>query len=168
VAHQQLHRGPKSHGATSRNSREHPCRLKTPAGRCPVLLCPPGFLVRAPSRVSPWPGRQPFAALRIHKLTWQIGTLKSPAAHRKLTAVHRDCWKMTSGGHTDLKLEFNWDHFPTITDFLNFGFDRFTPEELADCFDEICPCGLRRQNTSRKFVQLSGKRAIAIELPSPS
>ena len=49
--------------STSRNTRGHPCRLKTRAEKCLRLPCVPASDVLAPSRVSPWPGRQPFVLI---------------------------------------------------------------------------------------------------------
>jgi hypothetical protein len=92
--------------------------------------------------------------ITFRELICQIDIEKSPAAHRKLMAVHRDYWKMISGhSHKDLKLRFNWDHFFIITEGLDFGLDQLTPEELCDCLDEICPCAQRHSDQYLKKVR---------------
>ena len=62
-------------------------------------------------------------------------------------------------GPKDLKLKFNWDHFSVIIQGLDFGLDRLTAEELADCLSEICPCGQRHSLEYLKKVRTSIKQA---------
>lgn len=96
----------------------------------------------------------------FHDLIHEMDMGKNEVAHRKWMAVHRDYWKMTSGhGHKDLKLKFNWDHFWVIIQGLDFGLNELTPEELAECLDEICPCGLRHSAGYYKKVRTGIKQA---------
>jgi hypothetical protein len=97
--------------------------------------------------------------ITFHELICQIDIEKSRNAHRKLMKVHRDYWKMISGhNHKDLKLRFNWDHFFIIIEGLDFGFNQLTPEELADCLDEICPCAQRHSHQYLKKVRTAIKQ----------
>jgi hypothetical protein len=45
-----------------------------------------------------------------------------------------------------LKLKFGWDHFRIVTQGLDFGLDELTPDELAECLNEICPCGRKKHS----------------------
>ena len=42
---------------------------------------------------------------------------------------------------------------------LNFGLDDLTSDELADCLDEICPCGQKHSPEYLKKVRTQIKRA---------
>ena len=84
----------------------------------------------------------------FRELVWQIDIERNEAAHRKLMAVHRDYWRLLTGSHPkDFKLKFSMDHFDILTCGIDFGLDKLTPDELADCLDEICPCS--RKHSSR-------------------
>lgn len=84
-------------------------------------------------------------------------------------AVHRDYWRfITTAPPTDLKLKFNWEHFDIFTRGFDFGLDKLTSEELADCVDEICPCEQKhspdylkklRARLKKASEQLVGERA---------
>jgi hypothetical protein len=80
--------------------------------------------------------------ITFRELIWQIDIKKDRDAHRKLMAVHKDYWRAQSGnGFRDLKLKFSWDHWNIIASGLDFGFDRLDHYEMAECLDEMCPCG---------------------------
>ena len=82
--------------------------------------------------------------LTFRELIVKVDFETSRGAHLKLMAVHGAYWKLLKEGFEaidKLKLKFNARHFFIITDGLDFGMDKLTPEELADCLDEICPCG---------------------------
>jgi hypothetical protein len=79
--------------------------------------------------------------ITFRELIWQIDIEKNDAAHRKLMAVHRDYWRLIRGKHfKDFKLKFSLNHFQILTSGFDFGLDKLTPNELADCLDKICPC----------------------------
>lgn len=67
----------------------------------------------------------------------------NPKAYKQLIAVHRDYYRMISSevSLNRLKLKFNSKHFSIILQGLDFGFKDLTEFQLADCLDEICPCG---------------------------
>ena len=79
------------------------------------------------------------------ELIRQIDVDKSDSAHRKVMTVHRLYWRVLNGTclPQDLKLKFSRDHFDIITQGFDFGLAQLTPEELAECLDEICPCEQR-------------------------
>jgi hypothetical protein len=80
--------------------------------------------------------------ITFRELIHQIDIEKSPGAQRKLTAVHRDFWRLQSGiRFEDLKLKFSYKHYQIVIDGFDFGLNSLTLDELADCLDEICPCG---------------------------
>jgi hypothetical protein len=82
--------------------------------------------------------------ITFRELIRQIDIDKDPSAHRKLMAVLRIYWRLLSGVEfKDLKLKFELDHFGIITQGVDFGIDKLTPDESAACLDEICPCWQR-------------------------
>lgn len=77
----------------------------------------------------------------FRELIRQIDMDKDERAHRKLMSIHRDYWKLLTGFPLkNFKLKFSWDHFGIMTHGFDFGLDKLTPDELAECLDEICPC----------------------------
>ncbi len=78
-------------------------------------------------------------------------------------AVHRDFWRGGSGFH-NLKLKFSLDHFQIITEGLDFGFDKLTADELADCLDEICPCDQKHSPEYLKKLRTRIKQACDLVL----
>lgn len=96
----------------------------------------------------------------FRELICEIATKKDSAAHRKLMSVHRDYWRFLSGVPLqDMKLRFGSDHFHVVTQGFDFGFDRLTPEELADCLDEICPCSQKHSPDYLKKLRARIKHA---------
>jgi len=100
-------------------------------------------------------------------------------AYEKLIAVHRDYYRMLSGQVPldRLKLKFNSKHFSIILQGLDFGFKELTEFQLADCLDEICPCGkshsaeyskkLRAQIETRCRLMISSSRPTSWSAMSP-
>lgn len=89
------------------------------------------------------------------ELMERIELTKQAGAYRKLNAIHRDYSRLLLGARLeDLKLKFNWDHFDLITQGIDFGLDRLTPYELADCLDEICPCCRRHSPEYLKKLRI--------------
>jgi hypothetical protein len=98
--------------------------------------------------------------ITFRDLIWQIDIEKNATAHRKLMAVHRDYWGLlTKKRFADLKLKFSLDHFQILTSGLDFGLDKLTPDELADCLDEICPCSQKHSPEYLKKLCPRIKRA---------
>lgn len=73
---------------------------------------------------------------------------KDPAVYPKLLKVHRAYYRFCIGkvSFRDLKLKFHYDHFSIMVQGLDFGLAALNEWELADCFDEICPCGRYRHS----------------------
>ena len=68
------------------------------------------------------------------------GNLKAIKQFNRLI-LEFDKWQY---GYTDpnkLKFKTNLDHFDLMIAGLDLGIEMLSPEELADCFDELCPCG---------------------------
>jgi len=68
------------------------------------------------------------------------GNLKAIKQYHRLM-FEFDKWQY---GHTDpnkLKFKTNIDHFDLMVFGLDLGLSTLTPDELADCFDALCPCG---------------------------
>jgi hypothetical protein len=92
--------------------------------------------------------------ITFRELIWQLSQfdvdkIKSVAAHKKLMSVHRDYWRLQTGGRFgDLKLKFAFDHFDLISSGLDFGLNRLDPYELAECLDEICYCGRAKHSAT--------------------
>jgi len=99
----------------------------------------------------------------FRELIRQIDIERSAAAHRKLMAVHRDYWRLLNGGLLrDFKLKFSSDHFDIITHGLDFGFNKLTSDELAECLDEICPCEQRHSPEYLKKLRPRIRKASAL------
>jgi hypothetical protein len=60
-----------------------------------------------------------------------------------------------------LRFKTDIDHFDLIVAGLDLGIELLTPKELADCFDELCPCGLPH------FPDLLSKLRTRIETMFP-
>lgn len=99
--------------------------------------------------------------ITFRQLIWKIDVEKGRAAHRKLMAVHRDYWRFKTEVRPDLKLKFNWEQFSIITQGLDFGLGELTAEELADCLNEICPCGLKHSPEYFKKVRTAIRQACS-------
>jgi hypothetical protein len=98
--------------------------------------------------------------ITFRELIHQIDIDKNPTAHRKLMAVHRDFWRVQLGhGFHDFKLKFSMDHFDVITHGFDFGFEKLTPDELAECLDEICPCGQKHSPEYLKKLRTNMRKA---------
>ena len=98
--------------------------------------------------------------ITFRDLIHQIDIEKNPRAHRKLMAVHRDFWRLQSGRRFEnLKLKFSYKHFQILADGFDFGVDKLTPDELADCLDEICPCGQKHSPEYLKKLRTRIKQA---------
>jgi hypothetical protein len=96
----------------------------------------------------------------FRQLIHQIDIEKSPNAQRKLMAVHRDFWRLQSGiRFENLKLKFSYKHFKIMVDGVDFGLDSLTHDELADCLDEICPCGQKHSPEYLKKLRTRIKKA---------
>jgi hypothetical protein len=66
---------------------------------------------------------------------------RDPEAYQKLMRVHEDYRRFRWGRSLDrLKMKFNLTHFQIISQGLDFGLKELNQEDLAECFDEICPC----------------------------
>jgi hypothetical protein len=72
----------------------------------------------------------------------------NPRAHRKWLRVHEDYYRLRSGKRSldNLQLRFNLTHFQVIERGLAFGLKKLNQWELADCFDEVCPCGSQQHS----------------------
>jgi hypothetical protein len=98
--------------------------------------------------------------ITFRELIHEIDIGKKPAAHRRLMAVHRDFWQVQQGhGYQALKLKFSMDHFDLITQGFDFGLQKLTAEELAECLDEICPCDKKHSPEYLKKLRSAIKKA---------
>lgn len=98
--------------------------------------------------------------ITFRQLIHQIDIERSANAQRKLMAVHRDFWRLQSGiRFENLKLKFSYKHFKIMVDGLDFGLDSLTHDELADCLDEICPCGQKHSPEYLKKLRTRIKQA---------
>lgn len=99
--------------------------------------------------------------ITFRELIWQIDIERNATAQRKLMAVHHDYWRLLSGRSLpkDFKLKFNVDHFDILTSGLDFGLDKLTPDELADCLGQICPCSQKHSAEYLKKLRSRMKQA---------
>jgi hypothetical protein len=84
---------------------------------------------------------------------------RNPKAYQQWMRVHAAYRRFKWGGSLDRsKMKFNVDHFQIIVQGLDFGFKQLNQEELAECLDEICPCG--SQNHSSDYLKKLRARII--------
>jgi len=95
-------------------------------------------------------------------------------AHDMLLRVHGDWYRMRWKGRSfeAMKLKFNLDHFGIILGGIDYGLEKLNEAELADCLDDICPCG-RWQHSVTYLKKLRGeiltacRDLVADRQPSP-
>ena len=65
------------------------------------------------------------------------------AASQKILAVLEDHekWKFGRLDPNDMRFKIDRPHFVLMALGLDFGLDKLTANELADCFDALCTCG---------------------------
>jgi hypothetical protein len=66
-----------------------------------------------------------------------------------------DMWAIGEVDPNKLKFKTDLDHFTLITSGLGMGFENLRPDELADCFDELCPC--RKPHFSENLSKLRAR-----------
>ena len=62
-------------------------------------------------------------------------------AHDKVHRVRDDFWRAVHARQPVEPFKGNPDHCELLELGLNLGLKALTAEELAECFDELCPCG---------------------------
>jgi len=62
-------------------------------------------------------------------------------AHDKVQRVRNDFWRAMHARQSVEPFKRNPNHCDLLELGLNLGLKALTAEELADCFDEMCPCG---------------------------
>lgn len=62
-------------------------------------------------------------------------------AHERLMRVRDEIWRLLYRRGPVLPFKGNPDHCELLEIGLHLGLNKVTAEELADCFDEVCPCG---------------------------
>lgn len=62
-------------------------------------------------------------------------------AHKKVLRVRDEFWRLVYGKGPVVPFKGHSHHSDIMELGLNVGLDTLTQEELADCFDEVCPCG---------------------------
>jgi len=62
-------------------------------------------------------------------------------AHKKVQRVRDDYWRATHARQSLEPFKENPDHCELLELGWNLRLRRLSAEELADCFDELCPCG---------------------------
>ena len=69
-------------------------------------------------------------------------------ASQQILAVLKDHekWKFDKLDPNDLAFKMDRPHFILMAFGLDFGLDKLTLSELADCFDALCPCGIEQHD----------------------
>jgi len=62
-------------------------------------------------------------------------------AHKRVLRVRDEFWRLVYGNSAVVPFKGTSTHSDIMELGLNLGLDKLTAEELADCFDEVCPCG---------------------------
>ncbi len=65
-------------------------------------------------------------------------------ASKQIFAVLKDyeMWKFGKLDPNDMRFKIDRPHFNLMGFGLDFGLDKLTADELADCFDALCTCGM--------------------------
>lgn len=66
-----------------------------------------------------------------------------------------DLWSIGEIDPNRLRFKTDMDHFTLITGGLDLGLEKLTGEELADFFDEFCPCG--KEHTVESLTKLRAR-----------
>jgi hypothetical protein len=98
----------------------------------------------------------------FRELVTEIET--NPKAYRKWIRVHEDYYHLRFGRRSldNLQLKFNLKHFQVIERGVAFGLKGLNQWELADCLNEICPCG-SNQHSAEYLGKLRTRIVKALE-----
>jgi len=102
----------------------------------------------------------------------------SPKASTQLLNLMRDYdrWRFGKPHRRQSGSKFDLNHHSLMTSGLDWGMDRLTADELADCFDELCSCGkehaaenLRklRDRIIKALQRINTKSETARDQPAP-
>lgn len=72
---------------------------------------------------------------------WRKECRPRDAARNKVQRVRDDFWRAVHARQSVEPFKGNPDHCELLELGLNLGLKALTAEELADCLDEVCPCG---------------------------
>lgn len=69
-------------------------------------------------------------------------------ASQRILAVLKDFekWKFNKLDPNDMRFKIDRSHFNLIAFGLDFGMDKLTLNELTDCFDALCTCGIEQHD----------------------
>lgn len=93
-------------------------------------------------------------------------------ASKRILAVLADYekWKFSELNPNKMSFKIHRLHFNFMAHGLNFGLDTLSPDELADCFDALCSCGIQqhdpenlrklRTNILKALDKLDGKAEL--------
>jgi hypothetical protein len=86
--------------------------------------------------------------LTYRNLITSIDLDHSVEAHTKFQQVHQDMIRFESDGFNfdGLKLRFHYHHFTLMVQGFDLGILSLNEEELAKCFDAICPCNNKKHS----------------------
>jgi hypothetical protein len=101
--------------------------------------------------------------LTYRNLMTAIDLDRSAEAYKKYQKVHFDMFRFKCLGFKleDLKLRFQYHHFTLMVQGFDFGIPSLNEEELAKCFDAICPCNKRHSAPYMKRLRREIRKAVA-------
>lgn len=84
-------------------------------------------------------------------------------AYKKYQKVHLDMFRFKCQGFNfeGLKLKFHYHHFAIMIQGFDLGILSLNEEELAKCFDEICPCNQKHSGPYLKQLRTKMGKAVA-------
>ncbi|MGB9403721.1 MAG: hypothetical protein WCA98_09275 [Candidatus Acidiferrales bacterium] len=74
------------------------------------------------------------------KAEHEAGNFKAAKQFHAL-GLEFDKWKLGRLDPNTLKFKIDQDHFDLMAHGLDLGLENLSPQDLANCFDELCPCG---------------------------
>jgi len=94
---------------------------------------------------------------------YEAGDLKAVKQMHKLRLEY-DMWKLGKVDPNKLKFKTDLDHFVLLNGGLDLGLEDLNPDQLAECFDELCPCGRVHEPENLKKLR---RRIVKMFPPKP-
>jgi len=79
-----------------------------------------------------------------------------------------DKWRFGLLDPNKLKFKTDLDHFDLMISGIDFGLDQLSDEELAVCFDELCPCSRPHFGENLRKLRIRIERQFPVQEIPPN